>query len=236
MDWRSTDNGWMFYHIEIASPRRSERLKRKMTLKNKILTLVYCFCIALSALAQKDAINEICQASEHISTMQADFTQTRKMKMLSNAMISQGTMCCTQPNFLRWEYQSPQTSLFILNNGKVLLSKGKRDRVVSINRSKMFRQMTRLMMPDGLGKCLTEEKDFKVSVESKATQHILTLLPQSKELKQLFTRLILYYDRKQSVVTKVEMYEKSGDNSIIELANIKTNQTINESIYSLDKK
>lgn len=202
----------------------------------KILTILFSFCTALTALAQREAIDEICQASVRISTVQADFTQTRKMKMLSNTMISQGTMCCTQPNFLRWEYLSPQTSLFILNNGKVLLSKGKHDRVVSINRSKMFRQMTRLMMPDGLGKCLTEEKDFKVSVESKATQHILTLLPQSKELKQLFTRLILYYDRKQSVVTKVEMYEKSGDNSIIELANIKTNQNIDESVYSINQK
>lgn len=202
----------------------------------KILTILFSFCTALTALAQRDVIDEICQASVRISTVQADFTQTRKMKMLSNTMISQGTMCCTQPNFLRWEYLSPQTSLFILNNGKVLLSKGKHDRVVSINRSKMFRQMTRLMMPDGLGKCLTEEKDFKVSVESKATQHILTLLPQSKELKQLFTRLILYYDRKQSVVTKVEMYEKSGDNSIIELANIKTNQNIDESVYSINQK
>lgn len=202
----------------------------------KAFLLLYFFCIVFYASAQKDAIGEICKASERISTVHADFIQTKRMKMLSDAMVSKGKMWCTQPNFLRWEYQSPQTSLFILNNGKVLLSKGKHDRVVSINRSKMFRQMTRLMMPDGLGKCLTDEKDFRVTVESENTQHILTLFPQSKELKQLFTRLVLYYNRKQSVVTKVEMYEKRGDSSVIELTNIKTNQNIDESVYSINQK
>lgn len=202
----------------------------------KILTILFSFCTALTALAQREAIDEICQASVRISTVQADFTQTKKMKMLSDVMVSRGKMWCTQTNLLRWEYQSPQPSSFILNNGKVLLSKGQHDRIVNVNRNKMLRQITRLMMPDGLGKCLTEEKDFKVSVESKATQHILTLLPQSKELKQLFTRLVLNYDRKQSVVTKIKMYEKGGDSSVIELTNIKTNQTIDESTYSLNRK
>lgn len=202
----------------------------------KILTILFSFCTALTALAQRDVIDEICQASVRISTVQADFTQTKKMKMLSDVMVSRGKMWCTQPNLLRWEYQSPQPSSFILNNGKVLLSKGQHDRIVNVNRNKMLRQITRLMIPNGLGKCLTDEKDFRVTVESENTQHILTLFPQSKELKQLFTRLILYYDRKQSVVTKVEMYEKSGDNSIIELANIKTNQNIDESVYSINQK
>lgn len=198
--------------------------------------MLYFFCIVFYASAQKDAIGEICKASERISTVHADFIQTKRMKMLSDAMVSKGKMWCTQPNFLRWEYQSPQTSSFILNNGKVLLSKGQHDHIINVGRNKMLRQIIRLMIPNGLGKCLTEEKDFQVSIQSENAQHILTLLPQSKELKQLFTRLVLNYDRKQSVVTKIKMYEKGGDSSVIELTNIKTNQTIDESTYSLNRK
>lgn len=201
-----------------------------------ILSLLISFCTALTAVAQKDVIDEICKASQAVSTVQADFTQTKKQKMLSEAMTSKGKMWCTQPNLLRWEYTSPYPSAFILNNGKVLLSKGERGRIISVNRSKTLRQITRLMIPNGLGKCLTDEKDFKVSVETRSNQHILTLLPQSKELKQLFARINLYYDRKQAVVTRVEMYEKNGDNSIIELTSIKTNAAISESTYSLNRK
>ncbi|MBQ9525364.1 MAG: outer membrane lipoprotein carrier protein LolA [Bacteroidaceae bacterium] len=195
-----------------------------------------CAAFTLAQTSTKNAIDEISKASGNISTLQADFTQTKKMKMLSNAMTSKGKMWCTQPNLLRWEYLTPNTSAFILNNGKVLLKGGKRNHTINVNRNRMLRELTRLMIPNGLGKCLSEKKDFQVSVETKNNQHILTLLPQSKELKQMFTQIILYYDHGQSVVTKVEMWEKNGDSTTIELSSININQTINESVYSINEK
>ena len=195
-----------------------------------------CVAFALAQTSTQNAIDEISKASGNISTLQADFTQTKKMKMLSNAMTSKGIMWCTQPNLLRWEYLTPNTSAFILNNGKVLLKGGKRNHTINVNRNRMLKELTRLMIPNGLGKCLSEKKDFQVSVETKNNQHILTLLPQSKELKQMFTQIILYYDRGQSVVTKVEMWEKNGDSTTIELSSININQTINESVYSINEK
>lgn len=195
-----------------------------------------CAAFALAQTSTQNAIDEISKASGNISTLQADFTQTKKMKMLSNAMTSKGKMWCTQPNLFRWEYLTPNTSAFILNNGKVLLKGGKRNHTINVNRNRMLKELTRLMIPNGLGKCLSEKKDFQVSVETKNNQHILTLLPQSKELMQMFTQIILYYDRGQSVVTKVEMWEKNGDSTTIELSSININQTINESVYLINEK
>ena len=195
-----------------------------------------CAAYTLAQTSTQNAIVEISKASGSISTLQADFTQTKKMKMLSNALTSKGKMWCTQPNRLRWEYLTPNTSAFILNNGKVLLKGGKRNHTINMNRNRMLRELTRLMIPNGLGKCLSEKRDFLMSVETKNNQHILTLLPQSKELKQMFTRIILHYDRGQSVVTKVEMWEKNGDSTTIELSSININLTINESVYSINEK
>lgn len=207
-------------------------------MKVVILSILFSMCAAF-AWAQsstQNAIEEICKASESISTMQADFIQIKKMKMLSDAMTSKGKMWCTQPNRLRWEYLTPNTSAFILNNDKVLLKGSKRNHTINVNRNKMLRELTRLMIPNGLSKCLSEKKDFLMSVETAGNMHILTLLPQSKELKQMFTQITLYYDRGQSVVTKVEMWEKNGDSTSIELTSIKINSPINESVYSLNEK
>ena len=195
-----------------------------------------CAAYTLAQTSTQNAIVEISKASGSISTLQADFTQTKKMKMLSNALTSKGKMWCTQPNRLRWEYLTPNTSAFILNNGKVLLKGGKRNHTINMNRNRMLRELTRLMIPNGLGKCLSEKRDFLMSVETKNNQHILTLLPQSKESKQMFTQIIMYYDRGQSVVTKVEMWEKNGDSTTIELSSININLTINESVYSINEK
>ena len=106
-----------------------------------------CAAFTLAQTSTKNAIDEISKASGNISTLQADFTQTKKMKMLSNAMTSKGKMWCTQPNLLRWEYLTPNTSAFILNNGKVLLKGGKRNHTINVNRNRMLRELTRLMRP-----------------------------------------------------------------------------------------
>ena len=113
------------------------------------------------------------------------------------------------------------------------MTKGnKRNHTVRIDRNRMLREITRIIIPSGLGKCLTEEKDYLVSVESKQNEHILSLVPQSKEMMQLFARIVLYYNRQQAVVVKVEMWEKTGDYTTIELTSIQKNAEIDDAIYT----
>ena len=204
-------------------------------MKYIILTILFSLCTALTAVAQTDAIDEISKASQAVSTVQADFTQTKRLKMLNDAMVSKGKMWCTQPNRLRWEYLTPYSSLFVLNGEKVLFQNDKRSTTLNANRHKRIREMIRIMIPSNLGKVLTEKKDFHTSIETTENQYVLTMIPQSKEMKQMFTRIVLYYNRKQAVVTQIEMYEKSGDNTTIELSSIKKNATINPSVYNTQK-
>ena len=204
-------------------------------MKYIILTILFSLCTAMTAVAQTDAIDEISKASQAVSTVQADFTQTKRLKMLNDAMVSKGKMWCTQPNRLRWEYLTPYSSLFVLNGEKVLFQNDKRSTTLNANRHKRIREMIRIMIPSNLGKVLTEKKDFHTSIETTENQYVLTMIPQSKEMKQMFTRIVLYYNRKQAVVTQIEMYEKSGDSTTIELSSIKKNATINPSVYNTQK-
>ena len=200
-----------------------------------ILTILFSFCTVFTTVAQTEAIDEISKASQAVSTVQADFTQTKRLKMLNDAMVSKGKMWCTQPNHLRWEYLTPYASLFILNGEKVLFKNSKHSNTLNANRHKRIREMIRIMIPSNLGKVLTEKKDFHTSIENTENQYVLTMIPQNKEMKQMFTRIVLYYNRKQAVVTQIEMYEKNGDNTTIELSSIKKNTTINPSVYNIQK-
>lgn len=197
----------------------------------KVILFIF-FCYALTTVAQRDAIDEISKASEAIRTVQCNFRQTKITRMLNNAMVSEGKMWCTQPNRLRWEYTSPNTFAIILSDGKVMTKGNKRNHTIRIDRNRMLREITRIIIPSGLGKCLTEEKDYLVSVESKQNEHILSLVPQSKEMMQLFARIVLYYNRQQAVVVKVEMWEKTGDYTTIELTSIQKNAEIDDAIYT----
>ena len=149
-------------------------------------------------------------------------------------MVSRGQMWCEQPNMLRWQYNTPYTYTFILNNNKVTVKKGNHSDVIDVNKNKMFKEIARIMMNSVLGKVLTDKADFKSSVIHKGNYYIVTLIPQKKEMKHMFTSILLYYDTKLKLVTKVEMHEKNGDSTLIELKNIKKNTPINASQFKIN--
>ena len=193
-------------------------------MKRYILFTVYCFlftALAAQGLSEQKIIQKMTLAAESIKTVQCSFTQTKRMKMLSKEQVSQGKMFCQQPDKLRWEYTSPRSSTLILDGTNVRLLKGDSD---NGGRNKFMGEMARLIMNSVAGKCLTDSKAFQVSAKELPTEYIATLLPLKKEMKRLYTKLVLHFDTKQSAVTKVELHEKNGDQTIIDLHDIQINK------------
>jgi len=189
---------------------------------------------AIASFAQVDndkAIAEISNAAASIKTMRCDFEQTKNLKMLGDKLMSKGLMMCAQPDKLRWEYLSPYSYTFMLNGNKVTILKGERTDVIDVNTNKMFREIARIMMDSVLGKCLTDKKNFKISVTVAGNAYLATLVPQKKGLKQMFDKIVLHFDRSIAMVTMVELFEKNGDSTCIRLLNIKKNQPIDASNF-----
>ncbi len=199
--------------------------------------MALCLCL-LNLSAQK--INEakvkqqINAVASKMKTMQCDFVQTKYLKMLNDKMVSRGKMYYQQSNKLRWEYTSPYTYTFVLNGSKVLISKGKRSDVINVNQSKFFKEIARIMMNSVVGKCLTDSKDFKVSLTGASAEYVATLYPQQKQMKQMFQKIILHFNKQNSTVSKVELIEKKGDRTIIELKNVKSNAPINAKVFGIN--
>ncbi|MCC8039420.1 MAG: outer membrane lipoprotein carrier protein LolA [Bacteroidales bacterium] len=206
-------------------------------MRHLLILLSLCiasFTLGAETFSQEAALKEISTAAAAINTLQADFVQTKSLKMLGDKMVSRGKMLCEQPGRLRWEYTSPYTYTFILNANKVLVKKKDRSDVIDTSQNAMFREIARIMMNSVLGKCLTDKNDFKATVAQKSGGYIVTLLPQKKEMKQMFTKILLHYNKQQAMVTQVEMYEKNGDSTVIELKNLKKNAPIDAAQFKID--
>lgn len=206
-------------------------------MKKILTTLIMCLmCLYLEAQSfnQTAAINEISAATASISSMKCDFVQTKSLKMLGNKMVSKGQMFCKQPDKLRWEYTSPYAYTFILNNNKILLRKGKHNDVIDVNQNKMFKEIAKIIMNNVMGQSLTNKKEFSVSVAPKDRYYLITLIPQKKEIKQLFSKVILHYDKKAAAIVTIELHEKNGDSTQIELQNINKNTAINASMFQIN--
>lgn len=172
-------------------------------------------------LSEQEIIRKMTSAAGQIKTVEANFTQTKHLKMLRKEQVSQGKMFCQQPDKLRWEYTSPRQSTLVLDGTSARLTKGEAD---NGSRNKFIGEMARLIMNSVAGKCLTDSKMFQVSAQEMPTGYVATLLPLRKEMKRLYTKLVLHFDTRQSTVTQVELHEKNGDRTVIELHDIQINK------------
>ena len=173
------------------------------------------------------------KAAAEMRTMECDFVQTKQLKMLNDKMVSKGRMWYQQKDKLRWEYTAPYTYTFILNGTKVMLRNNSRNDVIDTNQNKMFREIARIMMNSVVGKCLNDDKEYKVDIKSVTNEYVATLTPLRKNMKQLFQKIVLHFDQRKNVVTKVELLEKNGDKTVIELKNIKTNHDVNSTVFAV---
>lgn len=169
-------------------------------------------CITAQPLSEQEIIQRMAAAAGEIRTVECNFTQTKHTKLLKKEQVSKGKMSCQLPDKLRWEYLSPRAKTILLDNSKSLPT-----------RNGMEESVARLIMNSVTGRSLTDSSMFQVTAEEKPTEYVATLIPLRKEMKRIFTKLVLHFDLKQSTVTKVELHEKNGDQTVIELHDIRIN-------------
>ena len=205
------------------------------------LLLMLCFISVDAKLTpatdsqRREMSQKINSAASAMTTLDCNFVQVKQLKMLNDKMTSTGVMRYKKSGKLRWEYTSPYKYVFIINGSKVLIDTGKQRNVIDINTNKMFEEIARIMMNSVTGKCLADNKEFAVKyfIDDKGNW-VADLTPLEKQMEQMFSLIRLHFDVKQMVVTSVELHEKSGDNTVITLKNIKKNQPVNESNFKIN--
>ena len=208
----------------------------------KLLSLLIVILLTAEATAQtpvkeqqaRQMMEQIGHAAQAMKTMQCTFKQTKTLRMMKSKMVSKGRMCYTQPSQLRWEYTSPYQYIFIVNGSKVYMKSGRQTNVVDANKNKVFRQITQIMMSSVTGKSLTDCQNFKTEMLVSGTNWIARLIPLKKELKQIFTQFVITFDTKRMIATRVEMFERGGDTTTIELLNPTKNVTVSQNEYKIN--
>ena len=178
-------------------------------------------------------VAEVCAAAAEMTSLQCDFVQVKQLSLLQTALTSKGKMYYRGGDRLRWEYTSPYTYTFVLNGDRVMLKSSEKTDVVSVRSSRMFQEIARIMLNSVTGRCLADESDFKVTMYKADGQWEARLVPQQKEMAALFSEVRLHIDPKLRMVTVVELKERSGDTTRIEMKNVRKNGTIDDAVFSV---
>ena len=190
-------------------------------------------CMA-QQLSEQDMIKAIARSAESVSTLQCDIVQTKHMRMMQRGMVSKGSMKYCRPDRLRWEYASPYTYTFLLCEDKVVLCKDGRKDMVDVARNRAMKELTSVMIGTMTGTALTDADAFDATVADEGRYWVVSLSPKKKDLRRMYTAILLKYNPATGNTERVEMTEKNGDRTVIELKNIVKDKDIDAKVFNVD--
>jgi outer membrane lipoprotein-sorting protein len=175
-------------------------------------------------------VQKITEASKKINTIQCDIEEQKQVSMLADKAVSKGKFYFKRTNMVRIDYTKPTKNLVVMNAGKMLVQDDKKTSKMDMHRSKMFQQLSNIIIGSIDGSLFTG-KDFKVSYAESKTQVQVTLKPVSKTLANYLSTIELVLDKKDYTAVSLQMNEPSGDNTLLLFTNKQLNVAVADDLF-----
>lgn len=208
----------------------------------KIFSLLF-MCIAVTAVyAQHAGYKRVADmaafkiqfaaAAKQTQSVKADFVQEKNLSLLSEKITSKGKFWFKKDNLVRMEYNQPFQYLVVINKNNVLVKDGQKENKISTKSNKLFQQINRMMVDCVQGTALSNP-DFTVTAFENAGAWLVALTPVVKGMKDYFKNINIVLSKKDYSVNKLEMFEQSGDNTIISFTNKELNASIADTLFAI---
>ena len=209
-------------------------MKHKLSLILLLIAGVYHYTVfsqeILSASEQayfKEIVRKTAQSTKSI---QSDFTQTKQLSVLDNAIVSEGHLTFKAPNLVKWEYTKPYQNTAIFKDDKLLVNnEGKKDEM-DLNSNRLFRNLNTLIVNSIKGD-MFDESQFQISYFKKEQDYLVKFIPKDKRLKKFIERFELFFDKDSGQVKKVKLIEPNEDYTLIVFKNKHLNGTLSDSVF-----
>lgn len=206
------------------------------------------FCLVLPALGQEPPTVDVTPLKKWIAmqadlkTVSADFTQTRRLRVLKDPVERRGKIWFNGPTLFRWELGEPP--------GTIVLRRGKQAFLISVRAKK-----AKLFDPDALaGKeglrsmrdmptmdfpmALTFEEFMKrfdvFSVKVEGSRCDAEILPKDPQAQKFLKRIVLSFDVKTGVLLGFEVATRDGSELRNEFTNVRLNEPIPRRVFDFD--
>lgn len=208
-------------------------------MKNSLLLFLVSFTFAgtyaqsFAPVKDEAAVRKrFAEVSQATKSIRSDFTQEKNLSMLAEKVVSKGVFYFKKPNMVRLEYTQPFKYLLVMNNGKATIKDDSKTTQLDMHKTKIFQQVNNLIVDCVQGSALNNS-NFQVKISENATQLRMDMKPLAKGLKEFFSDIIIFIDKTDYSVNKMQMNELSGDNTVITFSNKKINGDIPDAVFTV---
>ncbi|MBP5397399.1 MAG: outer membrane lipoprotein carrier protein LolA [Bacteroidales bacterium] len=182
-----------------------------------LLTAASAFARVQTPEQAKGAVLAFCGK---VAAVHCDFRQEKTSALLKEPAVSSGSLSYRKPDRLVWAYSTPEAFALVAEEGRLFLEKAGERKALEGNQGKMLREMTRMIVGSIDGRLLTDEKAFTSEFTLSGGEIVVTLIPKKQNLRSLWKRLELTFDRDSLQARSFTMHEASGDQTCIRFTHL----------------
>jgi outer membrane lipoprotein carrier protein len=200
---------------------------------------VLTFALPLAAAGKQQpvtleaVIKKVQEQQKKTTTLQATFKQQKEMALLAKPEEATGTFVFSKPNNVLWSYDAPKRVQMLITGGTLTtyypdLQKAERIDVKRFE-DRIFKYMGASGAIDELGKFF----DFTFTDTSTSPFWVLDLSPKSRAVARRVRHIKIWIDKTTYLTSKFEYTEADGDVTRYEFTNIKLNEPVAQSRFTL---
>lgn len=204
----------------------------------KLLLAVGLFLLLLNSYTQEftlssnsRSLNELLTTNaKQINTLKGDFVQTKLISSLGMQVESKGNFLYKkQGNKILWKYIAPTQFELVFIDGKFHINQ--QDNAANSNKQNgLFFELNAILL-NSLSGNLSDTKGFNKAYFESNNKFMIQLTPDSSKLSELLLKIEIIFNKSDSSISEVKLFEVGNDITSIAFVNLQSNQTIADAAF-----
>ncbi|MGZ8830938.1 MAG: LolA family protein [Thermoanaerobaculia bacterium] len=182
----------------------------------------------------EQVVKKVQEQQRKTRTLQATFRQEKELALLAKPEVSTGTFVYSKPNNVLWNYDAPKRVTMLIANGTLTTYYPDLNKVESVDVKRFEDRIFKYMGASGTIDELGRYFDFTFTDNAANPSYVLDLTPKSRVVARRVQRIKIWIDKQSYLTDKIEYVEGDGDKTRYEFTNIKVNQPVEQSRFTLN--
>jgi len=179
-------------------------------------------------------VKKVQDQQKKTTSLQADFRQEKELALLSKPEVSSGTFVFSKPNNVLWSYDAPKRVQMLIANGTLTTYYPELKKAEKLDVTRFQDRIFKYMGASGAIDELARYFDFTFVDNAANPSFLLDLSPKNRAVAKRVKHIKIWIDKKSYLTTKFEYTEGDGDITRYEFTNIRLNQPVPPSRFTLN--
>lgn len=197
------------------------------------LVIILLLTLFAKPYANEDFYTALAKRSKEISSVTADFVQSKHITSIDETIVSKGVFFYKKAGNVRFDYASPKVMSIIMSPDKLHIISSGKTTTFSLDKQKGLSDLARVMEACMGGDINKIPKTYRVSYRLQAGKHTLSIVPKSKEILGPYLKIELFLNESDYSLDKMVLYERTNDFTTYKFSNLALNNSLSGKMFLL---